>query len=189
MPDPDGVARHIQHAEEWLRWARSDYRRGDMRAAVLRLLLAEAEIRHARETGTRFAVSPRASWRPRRRGMAVVGVAVALVLAAAAYTTLRSGGRYGPVAVVPSFPGPGTAAPLPPGGVVQLETGRFLTLVPALAGADQEPGGGARLREFQIMLRPGGDEAGPSARQTDLSDYWPVSLTTPGEPGSLSAAF
>ncbi len=177
MSDPGGVARHIQHAEEWLRWARSDYRRGDPRAAVLRLLLAEAEIRHARETGMRLAASPCASWRPRRRGMAVVGAAVALVLAAAAYTTLRSGGRSGTAAVVPS-------------SAVQLETGRFLTLVPALAGADQDqPGGVAGLREFHIMLRPGGDEAGPSARQTDLSDYWPVSLTAPGEPGSPSAAF
>lgn len=179
MADPDGVARHIQHAEEWLRWARSDYRRGDMRAAVLRLLLAEAEIRHARETGTRLAVSPGASSPHRRGGVAVVGAAVALVLAAAAYTTLRPGGRYGPAAVVPSR-----------AGVVQLETGRFLTLVPLLAGADQDqPGGAAGLREFHIMLRPGGDGAGPSARQTDLSDSWPVSLTTPGEPGSPSAAF
>ena len=179
MADPDGVARHIQHAEEWLRWARSDYRRGDTRAAVLRLLLAEAEIRHARETGTRVAQSPGASSRHRRRGMAVVGAAVALVLAAAAYTTLRSGGRYGPAAVVPS-----------PAGVVQLETGRFLTLVPALAGADRDqPAGVAGLREFHIVLRPGDDEAGPSAQQRDLSDYWPVSLTTPGEPGSTSAAF
>lgn len=178
MPDPDGVARHIQHAEEWLRWARSDYRRGDPRAAVLRLLLAEAEIRHARETGTRLAASSlRASWRPRRRGLAVVGAAVAFVLVAAAYTALRSEGRDGPAAVVPS-------------SAVRLETGRFLTLVPALAGADQDwPGGVVGLREFHIMLRPGGVEAGPSARQTDLSDYWPVSLTAPGEPGIPSAAF
>ena len=187
MADPDAVARHIQHAEEWLRWARSDYRRGDTRAAVLRLLLAEAEIRHARETGTHLAVSPGASSRHRRRGMAVLGAAVALILSAAAYTTLRSGGGYGPAAVVPFSPGPATAAPPASAGVVQLETGRFLTLVPALAGADQDqPGGVAGLREFHIMLRPGGGEA---ARQADLSDYWPVGLTTPGEPGSPSAAF
>lgn len=179
MADPDGLARHIQHAEEWLRWARSDCRRGDVRAAVLRLLLAEAEIRHARETGTRLAVFPTASSRHRRGGMVVVGAAVALVLATAAYTTLRSGGRSEPAAEVPSRP-----------GVVQLETGRFLTLVPVLVGADQDqPGGVAGLREFHIMLGPGGDEAGPSTRQTDLFDSWSVTLTTPGEPGSPSVAF
>ena len=82
MSDPDGVVHHIQHAEEWLRWARSDHRRGDLRAVVLRLLLAEAEIRHAREVGVHLVAAPHPHHRSRRR-LAAVGAAVALVLAVA----------------------------------------------------------------------------------------------------------
>ncbi|HET7265048.1 MAG TPA: hypothetical protein VFL28_10290 [bacterium] len=47
----DPLLRHIRHAEEWLGRARLDWRRGNAPAAMLRLMLAEAEIRHARETG------------------------------------------------------------------------------------------------------------------------------------------
>ena len=52
MARPDPLLRHIRHAEEWLGRARGDWRRGNAPAALLRLMLAEAEIRQARETGT-----------------------------------------------------------------------------------------------------------------------------------------
>ncbi|HKX19605.1 MAG TPA: hypothetical protein VJT33_16515, partial [bacterium] len=51
MPSGDDpLLRHIRHAEDWLARARFDWRRGNAPAALLRLMLAEAEIRHARET-------------------------------------------------------------------------------------------------------------------------------------------
>jgi hypothetical protein len=70
---PDPLLRHICHAEGWLRRARLDWRRGNAPAAMLRLMLAEAEIRHARETGPaltgpRDARSTPAPLRPRALG-------------------------------------------------------------------------------------------------------------------------
>ena len=53
---PSGIVEHIRHAEAWLRQARGDCARGDVRRVVLRLLLAEAEIRRARESGVRVGV-------------------------------------------------------------------------------------------------------------------------------------
>jgi hypothetical protein len=87
----DTVVAHIGHAERWLRRARTDYERGDLRQVVLRLLLAEAEIRRARESGTAIAELP-----PRRTGQvswAVLGAAAAaaLILAWYALTQLAAG--------------------------------------------------------------------------------------------------
>jgi hypothetical protein len=169
MPDPDGVLRHIQHAEEWLRWARSDNRRGDVRAVVLRLLLAEAEIRHAREVGARLAAAPHASRRPRRR-IAAVAAAVALLVAAGAVIALRPAGRDGSAAVGMS-PHAWAIEPPAPAGAVRLEAGRLLTLGPALAGGEQDrPGGSPGGSEYRLVPIDGDGEAS-------------------GDPGSSSAAF
>ncbi len=123
MPDADSILRHIRHAEEWLRWARGDCRRGDLRSALLRLLLAEAEIRHARETAPAPA-RPSGGPGTSRARLAALGAAAAVTIAAAGYA-------------VSSMPfahpagAPAVARVQEPLGVVQLETGRFLTLVPS----------------------------------------------------------
>ena len=55
---PEGMLAHIRHAERWLSRARLDCGRGEARQAVLRLLLAEAEIRRARESGAGETACP-----------------------------------------------------------------------------------------------------------------------------------
>jgi hypothetical protein len=189
MSDPDGVVRHIQHAEEWLRWARSDHRRGDLRAVVLRLLLAEAEIRHAREVGIHLVASPHPRHRPRRR-LAALGAAVAFVLATATYTALRPEDRHRPAPVGPSAHGWATEPPAP-AGAVRLQAGRLLRLGPAFADGQQGlPGGPPAISDFRLLPIRGDRAAGAPPATTD---HWftdgPVSLTTSGDPGSASTAF
>lgn len=189
MSDPDGVVRHIQHAEEWLRWARSDHRRGDLRAVVLRLLLAEAEIRHAREVGVHLVAGPHPHHRSRRR-LAAVGAAVALVLAAATYTVLRPESRHGPSPVGPSAHGWATEPPAP-AGAVQLQAGRLLRLGPVFSDAEPgSPGGPPGTSDFRLLPIHGGNAGALPLAPTDLSfTDGPVNLTISGDPGSASKAF
>ena len=126
-----GIIARIRHAERWLRRARSDCERGDSRRAVLRLLLAEAEIRRARESDAVIVESV-----PRRSPPAwvVVGAiaAVAMVLIVHALTR-------------PPVPGPAAAAPGPVSavparqdqgeGVLRFESGRVLPFVGFPVGA------------------------------------------------------
>jgi hypothetical protein len=57
--DPSlGMLAHIRNAEGWLRKARADYVRGNGPRVLLRLLLAEAEIRRARESAAATAAVP-----------------------------------------------------------------------------------------------------------------------------------
>jgi len=129
MPGPDAVLRHIEYAEDWLRRARYDWRRGDGPGALRRLILAEAEIRHARESGeARDAQAgprqPAPAWR------LVAGLAAAAVLAAGiGYAWMSSGAlQRSPIAAQGGRP-PGR------GGfersIVQLDSGRFLMSGPA----------------------------------------------------------
>ncbi len=95
----DPLLRHIRHAEDWLGRARLDWRRGNAPAAMLRLMLAEAEIRHARETGGAAApaadsMDAIASKPAARRGItwpkAAAAIAAAAVLAAGlGYASMR----------------------------------------------------------------------------------------------------
>lgn len=121
-----GVLAHIRHAQRWLRWARADYVRGDARQAVLRLLLAEAEIRRARESGAAMAAIPRPrfaapSW-------AVLGAVVAAGIILAVYALTRPL-VPGPSATVPSVVRAAPAGDRFDGRVLRFESGQILPFV------------------------------------------------------------
>jgi hypothetical protein len=139
MAGPDPLLRHIRHAEEWLGRARRDWRRGNAPAAMLRLMLAEAEIRQARETGTAVARSaaPVADGQAdrSRRGRwprAAAAIAAAAVLAAGlGYASLGPGlGRHETLAARDGSAAiPGRGGPLGGGisrTIVRLNSGEFL---------------------------------------------------------------
>jgi len=168
-PALTGILNHIRHAEQWLRWARSDCERGDARAAVLRLLLAEAEVRRARESGTQIPqLAPVPV--PHRHPSVVAGaVAAAAVLATTAYIMLRSPGASPDTTARSTL----RAVPAAGRGVVQLESGRFLTLMglrpggwpgseagagPATFGTAGGLGGG---RPSEDLVLPAGDQQLP----------------------------
>src|SRR5579864_9527083 len=142
MVGPDPLLRHIRYAEDWLGRARRDWRRGNAHAAMLRLMLAEAEIRHARESGAETAVGrpaapregePADHTRRARWPRAAAAIAAAAMLAAGlGYASLGPGlGRHETLASRD-----GSAAALPGrsgqlgGGIsrtiVRLDSGEFL---------------------------------------------------------------
>jgi len=141
MAGSDPLLRHIRHAEDWLRRARTDWRSGNAPAAMLRLMLAEAEIRHAREMGTvvpaarlggashaeRVVVQHRVGW-----SRAAAAVAAAAVLAAGfGYASTRLGAHHDTVAATDgSAPGLAHGARQAGGGIartiVRLDSGQFL---------------------------------------------------------------
>jgi len=86
---PPGILDHIRHAEAWLRHARADWARGDARQVLLRLLLAEAEIRRARESGT-FVDAGVPVHRQRPVWMVWGAIAAAALLVVAGYALIRS---------------------------------------------------------------------------------------------------
>ncbi len=196
MPDGDGIVCHIRHAEEWLRWARGDCRRGDMRSAVLRLLLAEAEIRHAREAGTAagfHSTGPGSLGARRRSWLIPVAAASALVIVAAGYALLRPELPPGPAAAdAPPTPvvlrAEPTAGGLP--GVVQLDSGRLLTIVsPA---ADPAPDRSGEAPPWGSPLLRGRTFDGPAGRFGRVGPALlgePASLTAPADPEHLSSTF
>jgi len=183
MGEADTLLRHLRHAEEWLRWARSDYRRGDLRGAVLRLLLVEAEVQRARETGVRLveqAPAPRASRFP---AIAVGALgAVTVVLVAVGYAALLSGSGASPTGAPAAQ---AAAAPAGPPGLVQLDTGNFLTLVQAQPGADAGGSGDGRVFDRRLagglLVRLGRGDVAPGVG--------PISLLIPGDEEKPSPAF
>ena len=128
MAGSDPLLRHIRHAEDWLRCARTDWRSGNAPAAMLRLMLAEAEIRHARETGAVLPAGRRARWSRTAAAMAAAAVLAAglsyasMQLLAGHHDTVAAGD--GPVRGLPR--GAGQAG----GGIgrtiVRLDSGEFL---------------------------------------------------------------
>ncbi|HYM70573.1 MAG TPA: hypothetical protein VEZ44_13335 [bacterium] len=188
MREPDALLRHLRHAEEWLRWARSDYRKGDLRGAVLRLLLAEAEVRHAREAGSlRIEETPARPFR--RTRLATMGAfGAAAVLAVAAYGAFLSGSAAPHAAAFPVVP----AAHIAPvsnesWGVVRLDTGDFLTLMSSgpQASPGTTTGAGSGLSGQRVL-----DELMSQFGQiTPTSAGGPVTLATPGDPDHPAAAF
>ena len=150
--EPSGILEHIRHAEAWLRRARGDCARGNVRQVVLRLLLAEAEIRRARESGAVMGVPASSAVRHGgliqslshgpllasigvRRPARVVWAAVAAagLLVAAASALLR------PLGSLPQAgtPGAGQAVVAADGGRggLRFESGNFLPFVGFPAGA------------------------------------------------------
>ncbi len=75
------LRQQITYAEDWLARARRQVDQGEHARGVFTLLLAEAEVQHARERAMASAVSTPVS-RPRRYG-AALAAAVALVFAGA----------------------------------------------------------------------------------------------------------
>ncbi|MHB8730509.1 MAG: hypothetical protein ACYDAB_01805 [bacterium] len=140
MPGPDPLLRHIRQAEEWLGRARRDWRRGNAPAAMLRLMLAEAEIRHAREVGAGTAARRSASAREegqtglsRRAGWprAAAAIAAAAVLAAGlGYASLGPGlARHDTLAAqdpAAALPGQGRFGGGISRTIVRLDSGEFL---------------------------------------------------------------
>ncbi|HLW47123.1 MAG TPA: hypothetical protein VKW09_05085 [bacterium] len=127
MPRPDALLCRIGYAEEWLRRARHDWLKGDGPAAVRRLMLAEAEIRHARESHAARAGGPAGRPHPAGQWRLVAGLAAAAMVAA--------GLGYASMWTATPPPGAGAARggmeePLRGGAfgrtIVQLDTGRFL---------------------------------------------------------------
>jgi hypothetical protein len=187
MREPDGVLRHLRHAEEWLRWARSDYRKGDLRGTVLRLLLAEAEVRHAREAGSQRLEDGPA--RPTRRvNLVAAGALGAAALAVAAYAVFVSGGRATNAAALPVAPS-AHVAPAGDGswGVVRLDTGDLLTLMSPAPQASPETSSGAN---DGVSGERFVDELMSSFGQGTLtSTGGPATLATPGDSERPAAAF
>jgi hypothetical protein len=183
MAGADPLLPHIRHAEDWLRRARHDWRNGNAPAAMLRLMLAEAEIRHARERGAEgIAEPPRstvplAEWRRTGWSRAAAAIVAAAVLAAGlGYASMRPGlPRHNTLAARD-----GSAAGLPLKGgqvgggigrtIVRLDSGEFL--MPdrgqAAAGGPGDPG---------FAGRDGTVLAGPDGRPLQLAV--PVDLRTP----------
>ncbi len=117
------MMRHIRYAEQWLRWARADYRRGEVRGAILRLMVAEAEIRHARAAGMSMAESPRVVSRSGRLAAVAMG-SVAVLLLGLGYPLFRGGESARQPAAETQMT---SSAPF---GPVQLQSGTLLDLVP-----------------------------------------------------------
>jgi hypothetical protein len=168
MPGPDRLLRHIGYAEDWLRRARYDWRKGDGPGALRRLILAEAEIRHARENGAALGSQggprqPVPAWR------LVAGLAGAAVLAAGiGYASMWSGApERSPIAAQGGMRGAAG------GGfgrsIVQLDSGRFLMPDPAQDDSAGAAGGLA-------MPEPGADGA-PARRPARVGEV-PVDLRT-----------
>jgi hypothetical protein len=140
MPAPDALLRQIGYAEDWLRRAQRDWEKGDTPAALRRLMLAEAEIRHARETGAvlRRPAADRVGAAP---GRLVAGLVAAILLAAGIGFASKWTGTPQPGAVAARRAGDRLR-----GGVgrtiVQLDSGRFLMPDPgqASAGTPAAPG-------------------------------------------------
>jgi len=153
--ESDALLRHIRHADDWLRRARADWKRGNASGALLRLMLAEAEIRQAREDGA-GAVRGRGESagmgreaRPARTVRAAAAVAAAAVLAGGiGYASFRAAvlGRQ-----------PIVAHDAPPAAVrgrfgeriVQLDSGQFL--MPD-RGQDAAGGRGDRSLQFAVPV-------------------------------------
>jgi hypothetical protein len=144
MPRPDVLLRHIGYAEEWLRRARRDWRRGDGAAAVRRLLLAEAEIRHARETA---AVQPvRAGARADAARRLVAGLAAVIVLAAGmGYALTRAGAPRSHAVTVRAAEG--RADHGVERTIVQLDSGRILMAGPGEDSTEPPAGPGVAVRD------------------------------------------
>jgi hypothetical protein len=123
-----GMLAHIRHAEGWLRRARADYVRGNGPQVLLRLLLAEAEIRRARESGAATAAVPlRCSPASRWTILGTVALASALLV----YTVAR------PPAPSPTAKVSAASHTLPMvgrGGVLRFESGQVLPFVGVPAG-------------------------------------------------------
>jgi len=167
-----------------------------MRSAVLRMLLAEAEIRRAREAGTAagFHSAGLASLGARRRSWLMpVAAASALVIAAAGYVLLRPELQPGPAASdappasVALRAGP-TAGGLP--GVVQLDSGRLLTIVsPAPDPAPDQTGEAAPWGSPLLRGRTLDGPAGRFGRVGPALLGEPASLTAPADPEHLTSTF
>jgi len=158
-----------------------------LRGAVLRLLLAEAEVRHAREAGSQpIAETPA---RPvRRTRLATVGAFGAAAVLVAACGALLSGAGTPRVAAFPVVP----AAHMAPlgnesWGGVRLDTGDFLTLMSSgpQASPGTTTGAGSGLSGQQFL-----DELTSQFGQfTPTSAGGPVTLATPGDLDHPAAAF
>lgn len=192
MPASDEILHHIRHAESWLRWARSDFRRGDLRSAMLRLLLAEAEIRHAREEGMR--VPPRLQRRARIRRLwpAALGSVAALLVAAAGYVVMHAGEFQAPVPADPAAHAPLAVPPTrPPQEAGAVAAGRFLTLASPVAGGggDGAPGWSETWAVGPLPDRFSDDPTSRFGRATPAVPRPPAGVTAPGDLETPSPTF
>lgn len=154
----DTVLAHIGHAERWLRRARADYERGDVRQVVLRLLLAEAEIRRARESGAAIAdLPPR---RPPQVPWAVLGAVTAAAVILAGYALIQY--AAGPVAHAPD----------------QIQTGHGRSRLSGIVRFDS----GQVLPFVELPVRPSGTAPGAAGLDMDrlvtFGDEGPVLVTS-----------
>jgi len=161
--NPEGMLAHIRHAEEWLRRARSACGRGEARQAVLRLLLAEAEIRRARESGEEGG-GVLVGARPARSWWAVLGAIAAAGVVIAAYA-LAQPPAPGPIAsrgVVRATPAAAGST-----SILRFESGQVLPIVgfptetrpdgstaPGLAWSSEDQGLGGDDGSRAVTLEP-----------------------------------
>ncbi len=150
MVIPEGMLAHIRHAEGWLRRARADCGRGEARRAVLRLLLAEAEIRRARESEGGADLHPVS--RPGRSLWAVLGAVAAAGVVLAAIALVRPFAP-GPIATAPGV-FRATPAAQRSGSILRFESGRVLPLVgfPTEARTDGRPAPGFVWSSEDLLL-------------------------------------
>ncbi|HKV45181.1 MAG TPA: hypothetical protein VJT32_10990 [bacterium] len=151
MTVPSGILDHIRHAEGWLRRAREDCAHGDAHRVVLRLLLAEAEIRRARESGV-FVGADAA--RPRRPRWMILGAVVASGLLVLAGYAIGRSQLTGPAASAPAA-AQAVPAAQDPAGIVRFENAGVLPLVGFPATGSSGRSAPASLSGFDILQ--GGD--------------------------------
>jgi hypothetical protein len=181
MPRPDAFSCSVGYAEDWLRRARRDWRSGNAPAAVRRLMLAEAEIRHARETVAGLDVPARR----RRRGAGWrvgAGLAAAAVLAAGVgYASMWTGAPSQPRAVAARG---ADGRPRGENGrtIVQLETGRFLMVDQGQDSAGTPAGPG-----FTAPAPRAGGTSGD--RWSHVAVPWPRSVGVPVDLRTSSPTF
>jgi hypothetical protein len=153
MPAPDALLRQIGYAEDWLRRARRDWQNGDTRGALRRLMLAEAEIRHARETGAvlQRPAADRAGAAPGRR--LVAGLVAALLLAAGIGYASKWTGTPQPRAVAVRRAGDRLSRGVGR-TIVQLDSGRFLMPDPGQESVGTPAGPGFTVPGARVDRAP-----------------------------------
>jgi len=156
------LVRHIGFAERWLARAKQEVREGRLARGVLTLLLAEAEVHHARERTfpAREAALPRSP------------VAMT-VLAAAALLALLLGGR----SLLPSRVEVATGLAPAPAIVRFRQPGSMLALVPAVLTPEETAASPAPLAPAPRVVPP--RAVPPKVERTRRSPTRPAARPAP----------
>ncbi len=170
----DHLAHHIGFAERWLQRARQEIARGDLGRSLLTLLLAEAEVHHARSEGAAAEASaPRPS--------AVVTILGATALAAALLAALAAALPPGDVAAVLPSSAPVIRFKQPVGSTLALIPMVVAPAAPpqAISAPAQVPAvtGAPRLPARRGPIRPASATRRTAATTTSVPAVVPVLIS------------